>query len=675
MHFGCSVRLDLKDLTLAQQTELRRALTMTPVDRSERQSVSQQQKASYPLFVRHSLNQTIPDQNPRQVVFLPRSFVIQAFTQDMLSLKPDTSSQAAGITSSTQQAQQPPASQANQANQVAQVQADTSDQGDQGKLNVCAVDTAIAKAAQRAERAKTQNLSVFEGKLRDYQQKAVQHVVSQLRSLRCKAGLLEAGCGIGKTTMALFVAHVLGLRTAVIVHTGELLNQWPVRIRSFLPNAKIGVLQGKRRPEADVDICVCTVQTCALLEHESMQQFGFLIIDECHHICCRTFSKALAAFDAMFMLGLSATLHRPDQLGFAIEWLVGPVLYTIKRHTPNVQVLMCGYYNESFKHATRKRFGILEMDYPTTMTRLAQDKSRTRRIAELVHLLVGSEQRSCVVLASRVSMLEDLALLLPSAGLLTGSQKDAERAEAKTKHIILASMQIAAEGLDVPHLDTVVIITDITCVQNDEKANGRIEQIVGRVVREMEGKAPLVVDFYDAYEMFERKANARLWWYQTKNFKFRPRRFCGPLQDDASNNASKAPKVSKVSKPSKPSKPQVQKHSLKPKPSSAAPCMSTMENMLGPFSTNDFEQVSTPMPSLEDAGVIQTLQKYFHESPVTLRADQPEDPRRLFIDSSKANTSLSRWLKNSTIQNASSTVETSDAEALLMVQELLASCK
>ena len=56
-------------------------------------------------------------------------------------------------------------------------------------------------------------------------------------------GLLDVEPGKGKTVMGLNIISKIK-KTLVVVHKSFLLNQWKERINQFLPNAKVGLIQG-----------------------------------------------------------------------------------------------------------------------------------------------------------------------------------------------------------------------------------------------------------------------------------------------------------------------------------------------------------------------------------------------------------------------------------------------
>ena len=57
-------------------------------------------------------------------------------------------------------------------------------------------------------------------------------------------GIISVPCGFGKTVLALYLVAALKVKTLVIVHKEFLMDQWKERIEFFLPNARVGKIQG-----------------------------------------------------------------------------------------------------------------------------------------------------------------------------------------------------------------------------------------------------------------------------------------------------------------------------------------------------------------------------------------------------------------------------------------------
>jgi superfamily II DNA or RNA helicase len=180
----------------------------------------------------------------------------------------------------------------------------------------------------------------FNGSLRDYQVPVIEKTLEYLRNNPYSCGLLELYCAWGKTTGALhLISNLLsqstGVKTLIIVHKEFLMNQWIERIQQFIPNARIGKIQGMTVDIEDKDIVLCMLQSLVLKDYPSeiFNSFGLTIIDEVHHISSETFSTALFKVVTKHMIGLSATMDRKDGTTNAFKMFLGNVIHKAERKT------------------------------------------------------------------------------------------------------------------------------------------------------------------------------------------------------------------------------------------------------------------------------------------------------------------------------------------------------
>lgn len=135
--------------------------------------------------------------------------------------------------------------------------------------------------------------------------------------LRCgRRGVIEAVTGSGKTDVALAAiadARRRGRFVLVLVPSRVLMEQWHGRLRTALPEARLGRLgdAGRDRPEG-CDVLVATRHSAA--SHRPVPpggRGGLLVVDECHGLGGATLRRALLRqYDER--LGLTATLERTD---------------------------------------------------------------------------------------------------------------------------------------------------------------------------------------------------------------------------------------------------------------------------------------------------------------------------------------------------------------------------
>jgi superfamily II DNA or RNA helicase len=335
-------------------------------------------------------------------------------------------------------------------------------------------------------------------------------------------GILSLHTGGGKTVCALYIASQLRLPTLVIVHNSFLRDQWEERVRAFLPNARIGRIQGDQCEVENKDVIIAMLQTVSMkdLPIATFKPIGLVIVDECHHIASEVFVQALPKVTSKYMLGLSATPSRKDGLMFVAHWFLGPLLYNSDKgdiEDPDIQVEMYEYKNDDpkFNEIIYNRQGV--MFSSLMINKLAKCEDRTRWLATIVDdVMADAPDRQMLVLTDRVQHTKDLLAALPdalreTAAILSQDVHATKRGEyCASKRILIATYAMCKEGFDVPTLNTLLMATP----------RPDIDQIVGRILR-VEKTArkvhPLILDIVDP--QFRRQFQERNGLYKKRCYK------------------------------------------------------------------------------------------------------------------------------------------------------------
>lgn len=132
-----------------------------------------------------------------------------------------------------------------------------------------------------------------------------------------KRGLVVLATGMGKTWLSAFdTKSINAKRILFVAHREEILNQAESTYLKLHPDAKIGRYTGKQQ-EVNIDMLFASVQTLGKTKHLnqfSPDYFDYVVVDEFHHAAARTYKKLLAYFKPRFLLGLTATPERTDQV-------------------------------------------------------------------------------------------------------------------------------------------------------------------------------------------------------------------------------------------------------------------------------------------------------------------------------------------------------------------------
>ena len=137
------------------------------------------------------------------------------------------------------------------------------------------------------------------------------------------------------------------------------------------------------------------------------------------------------------------------------------------------------------------------------------------RTTEIVNIIKEKykEGRKILILTDRRAHCTELKRLLGSdfendIGLYLGSMKNEALQESNTKKIIIATYAMASEGYDNPELDTLILASP----------KSKIEQAVGRILRQENKNEPEVIDFVDSFSVFNNFYYARIKFYKSKKY-------------------------------------------------------------------------------------------------------------------------------------------------------------
>ncbi|GAX84533.1 hypothetical protein CEUSTIGMA_g11954.t1 [Chlamydomonas eustigma] len=370
----------------------------------------------------------------------------------------------------------------------------------------------------------------FEGKLRDEQRVPIDAYLESARDPRRMGGILSLPCGFGKTVAALYIVRELGVKTVVIVHKDFLMDQWRERIAQYLPGARVGVIKAKEVDVEDKDVVMASLQSLSMKEYDgdTFRGFGLLIVDECHRVGTEVFSRALLKVSCRYALGISATVDRKDGMTKAFVAFLGDVVFRGKRRIDDVQVRQLAYWASSEAYGREETMSGGRTNMSRMINNVTSYAPRTEAIVLAIAEVVAKEPgRKVLVLSDRKAQLRSIQEGLErehvSAGFYWGGMKrDALEVTEREKQVMCATFAYAAEGMDVPSLDTLVLASP----------KSDIEQSVGRILRQKaEGRdrRPLVLDVVDQFSLFERQGAKRAAFY--RRFKYDVKQY--PLSGEA----------------------------------------------------------------------------------------------------------------------------------------------
>lgn len=340
--------------------------------------------------------------------------------------------------------------------------------------------------------------------LYDYQEAAKEAM------LKAYYGILQSPAGSGKTQVGIALAAALGRKTLWLTHTRDLLSQSKNRAEQYMSPSLTGTIT-EGRVQIGKAITFATVQTMCNLDLGRYRDiWDCIIVDECHRVAgtptsVTQFSKVLNSLAARHKYGLSATVHRADGMIAATYALLGQIAYQVPDAAVAEKVMTVSVLPRPTHQGLSREF--LDTDGTIIYAKLVNFLADRYDRNELITAdLVENRNHYNLILSDRLSHLEYLMKHLPHDlrnqavmvdGKMTSKKAKAMREQAIEdmrqghKRYLFATYSLAKEGLDIPRLDRLYLVTP-------QKDYAVITQSIGRIARTFEGKAePVVYDYVD----------------------------------------------------------------------------------------------------------------------------------------------------------------------------------
>lgn len=350
--------------------------------------------------------------------------------------------------------------------------------------------------------------------LRDYQKEAVDIF------LRNKIGILEIATGAGKTEIAIDLIRQIKRKTLFLVDKIELLRQTKKRIEDSL-GINVGSIGAGFNDTQD--ITVATIQTLnknPILFAKYLNDIRFVIFDETHKVAAKSYVKISRYLpNTEYRLGLSGTAFRDDGndmminavTGYIIHnlnskilidkgWLIKPKVFFMKNYMSEENIIelerncKLGLINETAKYSIYyDNFIVNNID-------------RNNIIYEFVKKHYNNKVLILTKLIEHGRLLQEN---IPNSQHLYGDTNKEERQKMfdnfvnGTNNVLISTISIFSEGIDIPSLDIVINASG-------NRGDVKTIQVLGRVLRKLEGKKEAIYfDFYDESKFFRTASNSR----------------------------------------------------------------------------------------------------------------------------------------------------------------------
>lgn len=392
------------------------------------------------------------------------------------------------------------------------------------------------------ERQQGRKINVdFKGELRPEQDKALKELI------KYDNGILHAATAFGKTVVSSAIIAQKKINTLIILESSALIEQWKEALEKFLNineglptyetktgrvrkrKSLIGTLQGAHDSMTGIiDIAMAGSLCKKGKYHKMMNEYGLVLIDECHHSASETIANVLKEVKAKYVYGVTATPKRGDGLEKINYMLIGPIRYS---YTAKEKAKEQGIQHLVYPRFTRTvppRGVITDKMHPNEAYEIIHNNDvRDEQIIEDVKNCVAAG-RTPVVLSRYKDHSEKFYERLKSYAdhvfLMTGNNSKKEhrkileqmhQVDKNESLILIATGSLVGEGFDFPRLDTLFVATPVSF-------RGVVEQYAGRLNRDYAGKENVIIyDYVDNHiPMFNNMYMKRLKAYKQIGYEF-----------------------------------------------------------------------------------------------------------------------------------------------------------
>lgn len=344
----------------------------------------------------------------------------------------------------------------------------------------------------------------FNGELRDEQQIVKDNALKILT--KTGSVMISSPPGFGKTCLSINICCNIKLITLIIAKGNVLLTQWEDAIKTFSPNSNVQIIKPKCKLHENIDFYIVNCENIPKFDINFLKTIGCVVVDEAHQIMSKKLHESLYYLFPRYLIGLTATPYRPDDLDVLLKLYFGSnILYNKLFREHIVYKMYTPYKPEVIKNIQGKTDWNSILNFQST---------KIERNEDIINLVKYMNDRVFLIMCKRVEQANYIMNRLIQEGedvtSLIGTQTEYE----KSARILVGIIQKVGVGFNHPRLNTLILASDVL---------EYFVQYIARTMRTKEG-IPIIFDFIDDNSILESHARQRTKIYQEhggiiRNFK------------------------------------------------------------------------------------------------------------------------------------------------------------
>lgn len=301
--------------------------------------------------------------------------------------------------------------------------------------------------------------------------------------------------GYGKSALMVHLAAKMRRgKRMVLVYSQDLQKQNAESFKEF-SDARVQLIKGKKK-DPDAHVYVLGLKKAALQPPEFFNDVSFLIIDEVDQLPAKTLIEVMKKVRPAYLLGLTATVNRDDNLHQALYAYFGP-------------------RNEFISRFIRKRFDVIkyqtsykpEIEYGNNgrpldnilTDSIAYNVQRQEAICDLVEMYVTDK---ILILSKRIGEIEALNRILVERGVDVDYKHTRKPKWDVSRRVLIGGYQSCGRGLDIKGLSVLISVSAVNHIEQNE---GRLRKSGG-----------VIIDFVDNHPIFDNRWEKRRRWYKKR---------------------------------------------------------------------------------------------------------------------------------------------------------------
>lgn len=337
---------------------------------------------------------------------------------------------------------------------------------------------------------------LFRQTLRDNQVSVVKEAISSLHQFNCC--IIKCPPGFGKTCMSCYISACANIPVIVLVPLKVLVGQWVSAIKKWLGIDAViisGDMPNSGTSRFYVGMVGSSYKHIQRLETEAGKYL--LVVDEVHACITRGGIYSLLMYKPRYLLGLSATPFRYDELNKAIPKFFGhSVIARNKSHEHEVVIIRTNFTPHE-KRCWNPKSKSKGVDWNSIITQQSEDEARNELIVRAA-MAYRQNGGCCMIIVKRLDQLRVLSDFFENFSVRVDCLTAKKNEFDKNCDILIGTTKKLGAGFDFNRINVLILAADI---QN------YFLQVLGRAMRV---NNPTVIDFADNHFILRRHLQTRM---------------------------------------------------------------------------------------------------------------------------------------------------------------------